>query len=44
MFATRAVFQAPMFWLNADAPLKVVYMFDTLTVFHEPMGRLKAVA
>ena len=42
MSETVAVFQAPMLWLNAAAPLNMLAMFDTDAVFHAPRFWLKA--
>ncbi len=38
---TVAVFQAPMLWLNAAAPLNMLAMFATDAVFHAAMFWLK---
>ena len=41
---TNAVFQPPMFWLNAAAPENIEPMSLTFAVFHAEMFWLNAVA
>ena len=41
---TAAVFHEPMLWLNADAPLNMLYIVVVEPVFHEPMYELNETA